>query len=479
MSRLKILFLLSAMMMTTILNSQYSGFDLSKYKLPDIKLNRLDFNFDLNQTKNNNIIDPSQYTKSKVLSDYFYGTLNLDYFHFRNSERYQGNMSVDLNIQPSVNTTRENGLVVRSNSFIGDFLASSTNRFFLPKLKFFEVDPELSVNSGRGKNHRDFSSTSAQDSKTDQFTTTVSMPVSFGHGRIEPVEDARLAIYILEELNKVGRISKLPPDNVVLEMAKVISKIKNKRFFDSRIRKIEELQIIDSFLVANNIISSDNIRYFAVLNDQWDYASGPVRESGFSINAGIDNYASFSKYSDESIVTGNTPSKNEQSSNLYRIGGFVKAKKAKPVNLYWQNSFEIGASVGREFNRNPKEKDSPVYNYESDIVKTNLRYSWQYLPNSRTTLGLDINGTYQYSSGERNSGIANGNYSMKGYNFSIYPAFNINYYVSPQLRIIFSSVFSETQAKSTASYENGAPDSRVATRIYHHDISFRLVYSFF
>jgi hypothetical protein len=479
MSRLKILVLSSAMMITTILNSQYSGFDLAKYKLPDIKLNRLDFNLNLNQTKSNNIIDPSQYAKSKVLSDYFYGTLNLDYFHFRNSEKYQGNINIDLNIQPSLNTTRDNGLVVRSNNLNIDFLISSTNRFFIQKLIFFEIDPELSLNSGRGKNHRDFSSTSAQDYKTDQFTKTASIPVSVGHGRIEPVEDARLAIYILEELNKVGRISTLPPDNVVLEMAKVISKIKNKRFFDSRIRKIEELQMIDSFLVANKLISSDDISYFAVLNDQWDYASGPVREAGFAINAGIDNYASQSNYSDELTITGNTPSKNEQSSNLYRIGGFIQVKKAKPINLYWQNSFEILLSAGREFNRNPKEKDSPVFNYESDIVKTYLRYSWQYLPNSRTSLGLDLNGTYQYSSGNRNSGIANGNYSDKGYNFSLYPAFNINYYVSPQLRIIFNSVFSETQARSTARYENGAPDSRVSTRIYHHDISFRLVYSFF
>jgi hypothetical protein len=126
----------------------------------------------------------------------------------------------------------------------------------------------------------------SNDNHGNQLITDLSVPISIGHGRIEPIEDLRLAIYILEELNKAGRIDKMPPENVVLEMAKEISKIKKKRFFDTRIKKISELQAVDSFLLANNIVVSHDINYFAVLNDQWDYASGPSRTSGFSVNTG-------------------------------------------------------------------------------------------------------------------------------------------------------------------------------------------------
>ena len=55
MIRYRISAMISGLILATAINGQYSGFNLSKYKLPDIKLNKLDFNFNLNHVKDNNI----------------------------------------------------------------------------------------------------------------------------------------------------------------------------------------------------------------------------------------------------------------------------------------------------------------------------------------------------------------------------------------------------------------------------------------
>ena len=359
MIRYRISAMVSGLILVTAINGQYSGFNLSQYKLPDIKLNKLDFNFDLYHVKDNNITQQSLLDERKSIVNNFSGSLNLTYFHYRNSEKYQGDLTAGINSQPSINSNRLNGLESTDNSLSTGFSVYSTNRFFNLKQYFLEVDPLLSENIQILKTHDETSSTSTTDDRYHNYSTSISVPVSIGHGRIEPVEDARLAIYILEELNKAGRISTLPPDNVVIEMAKEISKIKNKRFFDSRLRKIEELQSIDSFLVANNIISAHDISYFAVLNDQWDYASGPVRETGFAISAGFDNNISLSKTNNEITTIGNATVVNEYASDIYDLGGFLSIRYAKPVNLYWQNSLDAKSSLGRRFNRNPNDKSNP------------------------------------------------------------------------------------------------------------------------
>jgi hypothetical protein len=262
-------------------------------------------------------------------------------------------------------------------------------------------------------------------------------------------------------------------------MAREISKIKNKRFFDTRIRKITELQVIDSFLVANNIISSHDINYFAVLNDQWDYAAGPVRQAGFAISAGIDDNLAFNKSRQETIISGNNPINNNYDNNTYDIGGFLKMVYEKPVNLYWQNSFYIESSLNWEFVRNPHDKTSPIDNYETNKFRTDLNYSWQFLPNSRTSVAMSLSGFYQYSFGDMNSGTSNGNYHQRSNNLGIYPALNIYYYISPQMRIQFTPSFTITQSSSITKHDNGDPDLKSTLNLYRHNISVHFIYSFF
>lgn len=462
-----------------ILHGQYTNFDLSKYKLPDIKINRLDAYFNIGNSINNESIRRSNSDSSEYFNNNFNGSLNLDYYHFRNSEKYQGILEVNADIYTNPYNSKSNNFNSKFDNINGYILISGINRFYNQKLNFIEVDPEVSINTRTDRYHYESSSNTSQDNHSNQFTTNLSLPISIGHGRIEPVEDLRLAIYILEELNKVGRIDSFPSENVILEMAKEISKIKRKRFFDTRIKKISELQAVDSFLLANNIVSSNDINYFAVLNDQWDYASGPSRSSGFSVNAGIDDDIVIARSSQSTAFNGEIPIESKSLVNTYNIGGFILFRYAKPVNLYWQTSATFETSYGFEFTRNPQDKHNSVENYRTNIFNTNLSYTIQFLPNSRTSIGLSLTGDYKNSKGDRTipdpDPLA---FQMKDNQFNLNAGFNMYYYISPQLRFQLRSNLSNYN-RSNLNFNNTSPDIKILSNSFHNDFSLTLIFSFF
>jgi hypothetical protein len=485
MSRSGISAILTMMAFTTVINGQYSGFNLSKYKLPDIKISRLDFNFNLSNSHTNYIekfIYQTFQQEYKNDNKLFNGLADLNYYYFRNKEKYQGSFTVDMNYQPGFYTNMRDSSITRNNSSSADILISSVNKFFNINKYFFEIDPELSLKAHSTRYYQDLvlSMGASQDDYTNTFTKTAAVPVAIGHGRIEPVEDARLAIYILEELNKAGRISALPSDNIVLELAKAISRIKSERFFDSRLRKIKELQVIDSFLVVNNLISSHDISYFAVLNDQWDYASGPSRAAGFEVSAGINDKVTFNKDHNRSFSSGSNSSNNFIYTNTFEAGLFLSIKYAKPVNLYWQSSLSLVTSINREYTRDPKQKDNQTSNYETNIFNTDLSYSLQYLPNSRTSIALNLATSWQTSSANMKTADSEPvNLKNTGYELVFQPGIQIYYYFSPRLRCQLNPYLAIRKYNHELKSENSNPINYENYNYNEKNVTLTMIYSFF
>lgn len=480
MRKLRLSVMLLGLLFHYVLLGQFSDFDLSKYKLPDIKTNRLDLNFSLNENGSNIFSQYSRLDTTETKQNYLKGSMNLSYYNFRNSEKYQGNFLINASFIPEIYKYSRNELISKYDKINTDFLVRSNNIFFNQDMNFLEVNPTLSYSSVNDRNHQDISSISFRDDNVAEIATNISIPVSVGHGRIEPVEDARLAIYIIEELSKAGKISSKPTDDVIIEMAKQISKIKRKRFLDSRIRKIEELQVIDSFLVANKIISSYDINYFSVLNDQWDYASGPQRQSGFAISAGFDDNLSISKYYNETFHDTNVPSRSNSKKNIYALGGFINLRYAKPINLYWQTSATFETSYNIEFTKDPDEKDSEINNYRTNVFKTDLNYSLQFIPNSRTSIGFYVQGEYSNSKGERTLlNIDPVDFDYKSNQLTLSPGIQLYYYISPQLRIQVNSSFHLQNFKSLEDFESPHLDDELILKRNEHYLSVYLTYSFF
>jgi hypothetical protein len=261
-----------------------------------------------------------------------------------------------------------------------------------------------------------------------------------GEGRIEPVEDARLAVYILQDLQKINTLVRIPTEEEILEFSSLISQLKNKRFFDYRLHKIEELKEIDRFLREKGLVRENDMAYFAAVNDNWDYSAGPSRSTGSKFYAGIMPAIYLSSYLDHTNVYDNymniTHYKELDDTRQLKLSWIAGYEWNKPFKLNWQ--FQYGAALVYT------SSDSRVLDQELSVT-TKSRFNQfspheyfniDYYPNSRTyfSAGVSINqslySNYNWISADNSwpETIHLNTYSAN-LNFDFY------YYLSPQLRL--------------------------------------------
>jgi|WetSurMetagenome_2_1015567.scaffolds.fasta_scaffold00125_1 hypothetical protein len=463
---------------TFISNAQYKDFDLSLYKLPDVKFSSLDFRFNVNHSVYSYDIERNNIMQQDIYNRHFAGLFDVRFYHYRNKANYQGSQSASVSVTPDYYKTKSSDNINKNNSFDVQVSLYSENRFYNSSRNFFEVNPSLTYSL-----NNDNDETGSRTDKENVNSFSVSAPVSVGHGRIEPVQDARLAIYILEELSKNGKIKNTPSEAMIIDLAREISKIKNKRFFDSRIRRMEELQAVDSFLYANNIVSSDDIVYFTRLSDMWDYAAGPVRYSGFSVSAGINDYLRLLREKDETSISESVSFSDFYMTNIFGVGVFGQLQYSKPLNLYWQSDLSFNLSFDYEMNRHPSGDDGNTYDNNLHLLHPYLSYSIRYIPNSRTSIGLSLSAQYIYQYGKTKQNgafvgdVINGTYS--GNNFQPYAYFDMYYYISPQLRlqVYLSPGFSGSY--QYYKFDNPSYNLNYRNSYLYNNFSLTLTYSLF
>lgn len=217
----------------------------------------------------------------------------------------------------------------------------------------------------------------------------VSVPLSFVYGRVEIVNDAQRAIYVLDALQKEGKLAKDISADDVTKFAEKIAQIDNTRFFDNRIQLMKELESLDSYLTENGFVSESDIRYFTTLMDLWRYGNQQARQSGFRVAAVFEPYFNNAKDTDEL---------NDESSTLRSSGfsGGVEAVYNKPISQQWQH--QIGLNAFYQDN-NLKYKgigesdfDDPL---EYQYFSVSHSQSIEYIPDTRTSVSLFYTLTYK------------------------------------------------------------------------------------
>lgn len=474
-SKLLLLFMVTCMGAGSAL-AQLQTFDLALYKNPFYKRSQLDFTLNLNGStywNENKTLGNSLKNSSSGIGGQFYGT----FFQTLNSETVQRTRQISFTESPSFakyeNDDLNTSYTGHNNQNYLDFSVNTADRFYKSNLTFFELD----INADASHN-ASYSSYNLYNTITDtlfnsntfnnkHFNTNGSIGLRYGKGRIESVEDARLAVYILDDLQKHNRLAHAPTSEEILEFAKVITKIKNKRFFDARLRKIEEITVIDSFLTASNLSSAKDAAYFTTVNDNWDNAAGPARSAGFRYSVGISPNFLWNK----TIYTGQP---NDES-HIMGVSGDLRFDYSKPINLYWQldGGLDLKYSFLKAVNADTTSTKGNVNQFGS-ILSGKLGY----YPNSRSyysaSLGLQYIKAY--------SKLLNPpfNTSAKGDFQSFFPTFTLNgyYYISQQLRFQFSYTINYFNSKSHDSYDmilNNYPDYKN----FSQNFSVTLTYSFF
>lgn len=472
--------------------AQTENFKLSDYKNPDYLYQSLDIDFYFSNgfTILNNEISENRF--------YLRSSAGGDYLRYLNTAKRQAETSLELGAGffiSNQNTETELNDKTKYKSFNhGESLQFSTNqRFYNTKQQYFGTSVSLSSGLRGQKENKETTGSIIPDdsyiSKNKDFLNSINAGIYIGKGRIEQVQDAQMAIYLLNDLQLLNRKNRDVSDEEVLELASLITKLKYKRFFDSRLRRIAEITAVDSFMQANQIAGKTDAMYFTSLYDNWAYANNPIRQSGYRGYFGLEGNLSLrnaTSLRESDIIDVNNPAYDNHD-KLTGTGAFVVAGYLyeKPISLKWQKSAQVRAGFGmsRESNEmKDRLTDLTTKYYAEFFPSINLiaDYGYGFYPNTRTwatfnwTLQADWN---KLMTGETEATKTD---LQKNFLARTGPEASLYYYISPKLRLSadFSSLLNISQLELLREDVNESDRKRNSTR-WNQGLTATLSYSIF
>jgi hypothetical protein len=265
-------------------------------------------------------------------------------------------------------------------------------------------------------------------------------------------------------------------DADIMEFAKLISELKNRRTFDFRKRRIAELEALDSFLVSNDYLQDDDIRYFTTLYDFWAYGSRQIRKSGTRFSAGV---IAGLDYRYNNYLNSRGPDReSEYGFTTFPLSGGVELRHEKPISLAWQNSILINAFYGVVEGDLSDKTNSDDVTLKLPHLKVGFSNNIGYYPNTRT----DINFTYsfQYVKLFDEGNVEKKIIGIGSKGFKASTDLAINYYISPRFRLNLTSslfyVWQDSEDMVKINFQNPGDTSFLFTSnstSYYNSIPFR------
>lgn len=453
---------------------EYKTYDLNKYYTPDIVRRGLDLNFYTNGSfSTENLQNAGDTINSNNLS----GQLNSSFFTFKNTRKNESLLQLNLGLFGQFNNSSEkpinyyspNSHFLNSAENIG---LSYTNKSYNSAKQFlsFGVTTRLGYSSGSNKTKNIYS---IEKTTTDNiFNFAIAPYVGVGFGRIEAVTDARQAIYILDDLSKRGILTHQLSNDEIFRFSQQISQVKNKRFLDARLHKINEISTVDSFLVNNHLLTKSDATYFTTLYDNWENGANFERKSGHVFEIQLSPSANWYNTKNQTDTLNRSSIWNKQRNNDYGISLAFNYEYAKQMNLNWERTASaslLGSAshVGSFYSTEAIDEYSNKQNV--GIIALNGSYSIGYYPNTRTHLSAKLSQHLAQSFYDKVSYNSWQNY----FNSTTDLSFSAVYYVSSQLSLSGDASVYNNYEKITYSSANNKNNKLGA------GFSASLKYSFF
>ena len=392
-----ILLVIAATSLTFVAHAQDIDFDLKNYKTTDYERSSLNLDFDLGETYSSynlgynysdNIYDNSR-TSTTGRANF---NLGIEYDKIIQNTYKIVNSGSSLSIKDSYQMSeyqsfKEDTTFRLSRKFGGDYnLYGFYNQDYYysgNSKSYFLLGGSTSLNLGHNKDKLEENGVSSDDIY-QQFYSSVSASVSLGHGhgRVEQVEDAVEALYILHELNANGQLKRAITENDVKLLADKITSLKKERFFDSRLQRQKTMKTLIELLSDNGNIKLENIDIYNTIADYHYFAGIQTRSSGskFSYYLTPKVYFYNQKYSD-----GDYYNEFEKA-----IGGNVSYKNYKPVSVRWQRNFSGTVSFERRWMNDVDYDNAVDHKTESEstsnILYSSVSYAIGFYPSTRSYL---------------------------------------------------------------------------------------------
>ena len=413
---------LMALCATSALGQEaYKNYDIGSYRLPDIMRNELDFSV-------NSEGKFSDMSESDVVSGSIMGNFDVTFNRYRNARTFRGTQQASVALSGQYAKDQQKA---KTRYYDVGLYYTNSSRFYGDDYEglFFETGGKASFLTEGTKR---FGDGAEQPRNHTSKVLELSVPLRVGKGRIERVEDARQAIYILENLSKRKVLSRELTGEEIDAFARVISAVKNKRFFDARLRLIDEVTAVDSFLVASGALASGGAAYFTTLYDYWMYGDLFERKSGTEISGGVRPVFYYDKadmdYEDYAIRDYGTKQLGSG------VIADVRLDYEKPTSLYWQHSAYAQLYGRYNYTHFDYDGESWPLTTKRDVYVAGLSgsYAFGYYPNSRTNVNFGVreNLTWQKFN-ERDSYEDFDPFVSSRTDLFL----NLYYYFSPQLRL--------------------------------------------
>lgn len=424
---------------------EYKNFDLNRYYTPDIVRNGLDLNFNTNGGLSNQLYQRSNSLPSNdtVNSNDLYGQLYSSYFRFTNTRKNESLLLLNLGfngqfrnytIKP-INRYFPNEYSSNSNQNVG---LTYSNKSYNASKQFLSFGVTTRLNLTGGTEKSIYFDSPEKTTKTNSNNSTIAPYVGIGLGRIESVTDARQAIYILDDLAKRGVLTRQLSNDEIFRFSQQISKVKNKRFLDARLHKIEEISAVDSFFVNNNLLTTSDAVYFTTLYDNWENGANFVRNSGQVFEIQLTPFSDWNNNKTQTDILNGSSSWKKQNYNQYGGRLEINYSYAKQINLNWEKSADVSlvSSLSRDINArttdiNSHSTEGEDYKNEQNIAGVNLNgsYGVAFYPNTRTYLSVILSQRFV----QNYYNEINNNQKHNLFNSNTNLSFAVVYYVSPQL----------------------------------------------
>jgi hypothetical protein len=411
-------------------DSIIKSYSLKDYIAPEIKYQRFDLGGFINSNGDHR-------NENDASNNNLSGRFTLNYYNYINTDKYQANTLSGFSTSISGNNySRDTTLKLSTITPALNLNYFTQNRFYKQNEKFWGVHGRFnySVSKSYGNNQ--------DDEKTSDFRQIliVTPYLSYGSGRLQPVNSARKSMEILLALEKYNRLAVNPDHQMIDSLAQVANRIRFKRFYDRRYKRIYQLKELDQAIQDLGLVDTLDMIYFANLSDIWSFAPNYNRSSGTRIEGGIiPDLLLFQDKLDRPESTINRSSDQRS----YGIYGYVSFNKMKPLSYQWQSDLMIDITFGYENERTENNNSFFKNNASDSVIVTNESYlkgminaSWQfgYYPNTRTFASITPFATVSFfdQQEEDNANV-----------FGINTGFQINsyYYISPRVRLTIDLKF--------------------------------------
>ena len=362
-----------------------------KYRTPGFKA--LAVNFNLAGVYNSYKIPPGDKVISRAMS---LGPVALGYTTVRSTDTRLQQSTISVSVPYSSSTYVYNQQKSTGSNFSPAFSWDLNERFYRSASWFFEVGNQVTL--GFTSQH---SKDTGQQNKNNHLAVADNLVLGFGKGRIERVQDAQMALFLLQDLASEGLLNRQFTANEAYQLAQVITDINNQRVFDFRRRRKYELTRLDSFFRNSGLAPQTDIRHFTLINDNWSLAFNPTRLSGANWYIQLRPGVTYNRYTTNTQQRATTTESNTKS-NLFTLSPVIGYENYRPLSLKWQRNMGISFSYTQYKHNREEEWISPVGPFKTSTDSSAWQsvahafYGFGYYPSTRTQINavLDLNGTY-------------------------------------------------------------------------------------